>query len=143
MAFIQPGKKAVLSAILCPKTSSVLTKYLIRRVKWKYNRLRQILCIQINFSWFNTNHLYRYHVNIVCVQPCFVIPLNLNIFSMTSFKSILCFILTFLLPKIKYLYSPFNYVKIPLQKQKPINAKSLNSNNSQTYINADLYNCKF
>ena len=28
-----------------PQTSSVLTKYLIRRVEWKYIRLRQLSCV--------------------------------------------------------------------------------------------------
>ena len=45
MAFIQPGKKAVSSAILYPKTKEVHTKYLIRRVEWKYICPRRMLCV--------------------------------------------------------------------------------------------------
>ena len=64
-ALIQPGKKAVSSAILSlgsPKTSAVSTKYLIRRVEWKYICPRQIF--QIHFHWSNNNQLYHYDVNI-------------------------------------------------------------------------------
>ena len=60
-ALIQPGKKAVSSAILSlgsSKTSAVSTKYLIRRVECP----RQIF--QIHFHWSNSNQLYRYDVNI-------------------------------------------------------------------------------
>ena len=61
--------------------------------EWKYIRLKrmEIYSPQANVVWFqiswsNTKRLYRYILNILCEQPCFIIPLNLGFLILSSYQ---------------------------------------------------------
>ena len=83
------GRESRLSAILTlefPRTSQLAWSILSEESNGHTFTPGKCCVYLYNFSWSNNNRLYRYCVNIVWVQPCFVITLNLGFLILNSFQ---------------------------------------------------------